>query len=196
MATNPSSEQRSGSPTPTLTQGSPDSTESDKKQELRQELIKHLSSEIATEMRYLATLRTRVVFTVLTGPFIIIGSLLVAYKGPLTLTTSHRTTVAVWSALLAYFGLGLYGAMFDFHSTNQCNKWRKAIASLLEGKDVAESDLHFEHYARTAYLTGFFLVMVAFLALVFLIMQIVPSQTPHEQERLLLVHKVYADMGR
>ena len=159
----------------------PEGLESDKSQSLREEVIKHLSSEITSEMEYLASLRTRLAFTVLTGPFIIVGSVLIAFRGPLVFRGSHGRVIFVAGAvaLLSYMLLAVYCAFLDNHSTGQCNKWRRAIVSLLNGKNVDESELVFKHYAFRAYLSVFAIVVVAFVSLIFLVLQLVPLQSPH-----------------
>ena len=54
--------------------------EIDERAGLRAEVIKHLSSEIQNQSQYLMTFRSRIAFTVLVGPFIVLGSVLVAAK--------------------------------------------------------------------------------------------------------------------
>ena len=48
---------------------------------VKAEIIKHLSSEITTQVTYLSTLRSRVALTMLVGPFVVFGSFLFATKG-------------------------------------------------------------------------------------------------------------------
>lgn len=42
------------------------------------EIVKHLSCEITKHSEYLATLRSRVFFSVLVGPFVVFGTFLLA----------------------------------------------------------------------------------------------------------------------
>jgi hypothetical protein len=151
----------------------------DDKQKLREEVIKHLSSEIASEVQYIASLRSRLMFTVLTGPFIVVGSVLVALRGPLVFTESHTKLIrwGIAGAFASYLGLAAYGALLDNHHTQLCNKWRRGIASLLQGKDPDEDTLKVKNHVWWGYMGGFALMIAAFVSLVILIMQLVP--TPH-----------------
>jgi hypothetical protein len=148
---------------------------------LREEAIKYLATEIASEVEYLSGLRTRVAFTVLTGPFIVVASILVAFKGPLAFNNAHRTPthVAIIVEIACYMSLSIYGFLMDNHSTGQCNKWRGGIAALLNGEEVKESHFVFKNYAWLAYPAGFFLVGVAFAALIFIIVQLAPPAVPN-----------------
>jgi|ERR1017187_1833918 hypothetical protein len=155
--------------------GAPDAPHDDK-QKLREELVKHLSSEIASETAYISSLRTRVAFIVMTGPFIVIGSVLVALKGPIVFTKADGAGIkyALLGGLLSYLGMGIYGAMLDNHHTGLCNKWRSGIALVVEGKALDEKNLIVKNYALAAYLCGVLLLAVSFVCWTYLVLQLIP----------------------
>lgn len=169
----------------------------DGKQTLREEVIKHISSEIIAEATYLASIRTRVGFTVLTGPFIIVGSVLVAFKGPFEFSGWNKPMI-FWcvAAFVSYMGAAGYFAMLDHHSTQQCNSWREAILKLSQGEELKKkelkagifrkrkevSGLHFEHYAQFAYPLGFLIICCAFASIIGIILQLRPVQPAVETQ--------------
>jgi hypothetical protein len=167
-------------------------------EKLSEDIIKHISGEIIAEMAYLASIRTRVGFTVLTGPFIVVGSVLVAFKGPVDFKDWHNP-ILWWSlggAFVSYMIASLYFAMIDHHTTRQCNQWRDTIVDLLQGKKLKErmlkaglfrkertvSSLHFEHYAQFAYPLGFLIICLAFISVTSIIMQLRPVPSAQDSD--------------
>ncbi len=122
---------------------------------LRAELIRHLSAEITTQEQYLSTFRSRISFSVLIGPFAVLGSLLFSAKGKLMWPHEVKPWIALTCAMLCYLGLGVYGAILDKQVTNQCNAWRKIVASLVTDDAVGTITLEFQGYHHIlAYVTG------------------------------------------
>jgi hypothetical protein len=141
---------------------------------IRIELIKHISSEILAREAFLDTLRSRMGFTILIGPFFIVGSMLIAMK-PNT-TIALPTEMWPWGALVVavacYILLGEYGARIDRHETAQCDVLRGKLLSAVRGEPLEGISLDFPahpHLAaydqRLAYLWGFSLSLGAFLGM-------------------------------
>ena len=140
--------------------------------------IEHLSRDIATHASYLMTFRSRVAFTILIGPFVLLGSFLIATKG--TVPASRLgvdAIVAIVIACLCYLALGVYGAMLDKHVTGQCNIWRRQIDSLRKDSPEEIDEIGFEHKQFRAYLTGLGLVLLAFLSIVYFLKTLLVSNT-------------------
>src|ERR1035437_703907 len=80
------------------------------KDDLRKEVIKHLSSEIGKQSDYVVTLRSRMAFTILLGPFVVVGSVLIAIKGPLHFHPLHGFSnyFAIGMAALSYLCMAYY----------------------------------------------------------------------------------------
>jgi hypothetical protein len=86
---------------------------------------------------------------------LILGSFAIAnHERTFEVNSDWRCALAALAACACYIGLGFYGARLDGHVSAQCDKWRKAIAKIAAGSQVAEVDLVFEHWPRTAYLRG------------------------------------------
>lgn len=137
-------------------------------------LIEHLSSEITTHTNYILTFRSRVTFTILVGPFILLGSFLIATKGSVaSITFSDKWSIlGIILGFLIYLGLGAYGYLLDRNVTEQCDKWRCEIARLSEGY-IEEKNLVFRHNTTLrGYLLGIILFYCAFLAITFLLKQL------------------------
>lgn len=134
-------------------------------------LIDHLSQDIATHTSYLASFRSRVAFTILIGPFVLLGSFLIATKGEIP---AVHLGLYDWAAIvvtcLCYLTLGVYGATLDKHVVQQCNTWRTQIELLHEDSSNKIGDIRFEHKNQViAYFTALALVLVAFVAIVYVL---------------------------
>lgn len=140
---------------------------------LEKELIAHLSNEIRDTSSYLSTFRSRIAFTVLIGPFVILGSFM-AFGKYTPIGTASQGTVSIIilaSACACYIALGYYGARLDKHATTQCNKWRRLIRRLSRSNDVTDEELVFEHSPVTAYMIGIILVLGGLLCIMYLLLQ-------------------------
>jgi hypothetical protein len=140
------------------------------------EIIKHLSSEIATQSEHVATLRSRISFTILVGPFVVFGSFLLATKGaqiPPQLWKLQLVAGSIASA--AYLALGWYGSLLDRQLTDQCDRWRRAILKVSNNQSLVESDLLFPHRNFIAYMIAWVLILIAFVSIAWLLLLMLPS---------------------
>jgi hypothetical protein len=130
--------------------------------EVRDELITYLSTEIQTHSQYLLTFRSRISFTVLVGPFLILGSFLVAAKP--TARNPWGTTQLVFGigAAVLYLILGIYGSTIDQHGNDQCNRWRRALVKVSTGQALDEKDLVIKDKVWWVYLIGYLVVFLVF----------------------------------
>jgi hypothetical protein len=143
---------------------------------LRAELIKHLSSEIGAQTEYINTLRSRMAFAVLVGPFAVLGSALIATKGELCTPTGILPWVAISVAGLCYLGLGFYGARLDEHVTQQCNAWQGALLSVVNEESTVKLQIQFQHSQNTAYLAGFVLLLGALAGTAVFVLKAIPAK--------------------
>lgn len=138
--------------------------------------IEHLSRDIATQTSYLVTFRSRLAFTILIGPFVLLGSFLIAANGIVPASRlGVDAIVAIVIACVCYLVLGVYGAMLDNHVTRQCNTWRRQIDSLRKDSPEEIGDIGFEHKPFRAYLAGLGLVLLAFLSIAYLLKTLLVS---------------------
>lgn len=145
--------------------------------DLAKERIEHLAKEIETVTIIQMTFRTRMGFTVLVGPFIVMGSVLLATKGKVT-----APTLDVWfvgSAILAvvsYLGLAWYGAKLDKLMSKKCNEWRAAILDLCKDIEPANDKIMFpQERTLAAYWLAFALVLIAFLSIAYCLFRVLPG---------------------
>jgi hypothetical protein len=139
---------------------------------LRIELIKHLSAEIISSSQFLHTLRSRMAFNVLIGPFLVLGSALLAATKTNTTWPNGALQLHWWwlaLAVLCYFLLGVYGYLLDQYLTGQCDFLRTALFSIAKNQPIGGVALDFSGKLKwnhkLAYLPGFAIVLVAFSAL-------------------------------
>jgi hypothetical protein len=147
------------------------------------ELIKHISAEITAQAGFLHILRARMAFTVLIGPFFLLGSFVIA-SAKVAVAWPHEAWG--WTSLVSgflllvacYFGLGEYGSRLDRYGTNQCDFWRKEMLAVVNDKPLTEINLVFPQKHRPAYLWGFVLVFGAFLGLTLVCLPILAPSGP------------------
>lgn len=138
------------------------------------ELIEYLSKEIETHTNSLMTFRSRISFAGLFGPFLLLGSLLIATKhvpGTTVPATGYKWLVAGGGLFLSYLALAWSGATVEKHVWRQCNVWRGLIAEIAQGEPVRLTAKHlkFEEHLRLGYLFCFGAMSLAFVAAVFMI---------------------------
>ena len=130
-------------------------------------IIEHLSSEITTQGANVMMFRARLSFTILIGPFVLLGSFLVATTEPLPNTgLSLLGIIAAIIAALSYIGLGCLGAVLDHHITRQCNDWRRQIDTISRGGSLDLDEFQFLPQTQVfAYPAFFLLALIAFVSM-------------------------------
>ena len=92
-------------------------------------LITHLSKEIELITNNAMIFRTRVAFTVLIGPYILLSSVFYATKGDI-ITLGEMTKTYSLAATVAYIVLGFVGGGIEWAESNRCNELRKCVLAL------------------------------------------------------------------
>lgn len=148
---------------------------------VRCEVIKHISAEITTHAEFLNTLRSRMGFTVLVGPFLVLGSVLIGTKSLPTSLAWPPTHMWQWAllalAFTCYLGLGWYGGRIDKNVTKICNGWRSTLLPLASGQSVLQQQ-SLEFPLRDivgAYLLGYALGLGAFLGMTAFLLSMLSS---------------------
>ena len=138
--------------------------------ENKEKIIEQLTQEITTTSNYVLTFRSKIAFTILIGPFVILGSFIIACKGELpNITNSWAVFTGAAIASIAYFGLGIYGALLDYNASVQCNEWRKEIAAVANNERAEIAAVQTTLKLKRAYSLGLFLVWVALLGVIYLL---------------------------
>ena len=141
----------------------------------RDELIEHLSREIDRQTSDLMTFHSRMGFTVLVGPLLLIGAFLVATEGRVAINwkalRDPLSILASISLICSYFGLGYYGGKLAQHMAEQCDIWRGDILKLAQGgkSSLKESDIKFERNMISTYLWGWFIILITFVSILILL---------------------------
>jgi len=139
-------------------------------------LIEHLSREIETHSKLLLDWRTRAAFYWLLGPFVVIGSLLIASRGIPSLSFAEPIVViASVVAALSFLTMGFIGAKLEEHIWNQCNKWRRSMARLMNDRlhKIGNADLEFDHQIKRAYMLAHGVLLVALIAILTILSRVV-----------------------
>jgi len=129
-------------------------------------LIEHLSKEIETHTNSLMTFRARINMAVFVGPFVLLGSLLIAAKGVPRGINIDAWTVAFFVGLaMSYITMGMACAGIEAHIWRQCNAWRRLIARMTidSTRKVSEEELTFSESLRKGYVIVYLAMILAFL---------------------------------
>jgi hypothetical protein len=144
------------------------------------ELMQCLSKEIETTTTNMMAFRTRIGFGMFVGPFVLLGSIIVAAKGQ---AVSFQPNWYVWAALgvdvICFLGIAYIASQIEAQAIKQCNKWRGLIADLSEGpskgidKTKLEANLRWGRWpgVETAYLVGYFLLFLSVVAAVVIMLK-------------------------
>ena len=138
----------------------------------REQLITYLSSEVETLASKTLAFRGTAAFTIWVGPFIILGSVIVATKAGLRAPSGTAVVLPAIAATLAYIALGLCGGLVELGAWHRCNVLRSLIIELSPDAEraVLEErllDRESEKYVVWTYLLVFVFVWLAFVAVYF-----------------------------
>jgi hypothetical protein len=133
-----------------------------------EKIIEHVSNEIQKVIETNMTFRTRIAFIAWIGPFILLGSLLVATKGLFRVPGGDPVFLtAVAATCLCYLLLGYIAARLEKEAGDRCNDLRQKLVrySTLQSVDgLNYTDL--DHQARVipAYMWAFTVILIGFLS--------------------------------
>jgi len=99
---------------------------------LKTALLSHFSSELINRETLIFSYRTRIGFIGLVGPFIVLGSVIVATGG---MRIENLDAVLGPLALIAlcYFLIGIVGGAIEWQAWNHCNRLRRCIVDISDG---------------------------------------------------------------
>lgn len=110
----------------------------------KEKIIDHLTKEIEVVTTNMITHRIRGAFVVWIGPFILLGSLIVATKGNFQLKTDDwdSMNIVIRVACGIYIVLGIIGGFIEWQVWSQCDKWRKSISKIAANKIKNECEMY------------------------------------------------------
>jgi hypothetical protein len=148
----------------------------------RTEMINYLTKEIETLSKNTMDARSKISFSLLIGPFIVLGSIIVSTpRTGLNLSLhSYGALIAAFVAVSAFWTLGGIAGHIEEGAWQQCNRWRKCIIKLQHDETLTEADLEelilekaLERKVKNAYLVVFLLILITFGASTFLAAELV-----------------------
>lgn len=99
--------------------------------DLSKEVIQYLSKEIETTSNSIMTFRTKIAFAVLVGPFLVLGSFLVAARSiPVSFQPGALGKLAIAFEGLCFLTIAYVCARIEGDGWRQCAEWRRLIAAL------------------------------------------------------------------
>lgn len=144
-------------------------------------LIEYLSKEIETHTNNLMTFRARINMAIFVGPFVLLGSLLIAAKGvPRNISINAWTVLSGVGITISYLTIGVVCAKIESHIWRQCNTWRHLIARVASQGNVGftEEDFTFKGSLRKGYAVAYSAMILAFLCAMQIISRIHIIATP------------------
>ena len=148
------------------------------------QVIQHLTKEIEVLSETVMTFRLRAAFTVWIGPYILLGSVIIATKGSFEINMDSPVLLLGVSfiAMGLYLGLGWAAGRIEQQAWKQCNQWRDTISRLAAG-DISSGVMLYEGMKfsglhdriRRAYLIVFGLILASFLCVGFIAAHVQPK---------------------
>ena len=134
--------------------------------EVKKAIIEQLAKEIQASADHLMSLRTRTAFTIWVGPYVVLGSVIVATKGGFTLDVhSPLFALGLLIAVGCYLALGYLAGRIEKFSLERSNQWRRCIIQVAETGRV-DPALYLDHELPSAiiraYLTIFTILLFCF----------------------------------
>jgi hypothetical protein len=137
------------------------------------EVIQYLSKEIETTTNNMMAFRTKVSFTLLFGPFVILG--VIASKGlVISLQMDWVAWIAVGGDAICFLALAFIYSIIEQHAWDKCNDWRLLIADLHKNPALAlePTKLELKYRARILYILIYSLLFLSFLAATIILVRI------------------------
>jgi hypothetical protein len=145
------------------------------------EIIAYLSKEIETTTNTMMVFRSKIAFAVFFGPFLILGSFVVAAKSlPLSIELDLYGKIAIAVGCTCFLALAVISARIEKDAANQCNLWRKLIADIHENPQTTiQGRAHWKQNKLTwTYFGAYCLLLASFISIIFISSRVKTDQTP------------------
>ena len=145
---------------------------------MKQAIIQHLSKEIEVCVNNSYLFRMRSAFSVWVGPFVLLGAVVVATKGNLSITINWISGISVVVAVLVYTLFAHLAGRIERYSHKRANILRMLLAKVASDNDV-DANFHLEDLKDSvleqkivgAYWITFSAIFILFICTVVLISQ-------------------------
>jgi hypothetical protein len=140
-------------------------------------VIDQIAKEIQSGADIITSLRTRSAFTIWIGPYIVLGSILVAVKGGFIVDWSLLSVGLLIFAALGYLAIGNLAGRIERYTMKRSNGLRQCITSIMQTGKVDRAlylDEELPGYIVSAYTIIFFILLACFVAVAFLASEIKP----------------------
>jgi hypothetical protein len=147
------------------------------------EMVEYLSKEIETLSTNTVNARNRISFSLWVGPFLVLGSIIVATQrtGFSPSMNSWKPWVAAALGSACFCALGYIAGQIEAGAWEKCNEWRQCIIKLQLEEEVLPQDLEklilykpiAERVSRV-YTYVFLIILIIFIATAYLVVQ--PAQ--------------------
>lgn len=142
----------------------------------KEKMIDYLSKEIEVQNKNMMTFRTRANLPVFLGPFVLLGSVVIAEKRvPHSLHLDALSITAIVGLAASYLLMGLAAARIELSMSRQCNRWRNLIVAIVSGtpdkKDI-ERGLEFNPTGYLGYAAVYSAMFAAFICALLIILRL------------------------
>lgn len=150
------------------------------------EMTDYLSKEIETLAKNTMDARSKISFSLLVGPFLVLGSIIVsAPKTGWSLGLhSPSAWVAAGVAVLAFWTLGIIAGYIEEGAWQKCNQWRRCIIKIQNDETLSDKELEEFILENTvvrkvapSYTVVFLLLLITFGATAYLAAKLVSTGT-------------------
>lgn len=149
--------------------------------EIRPAVIKQFAEEIQNASDSVNSLRTRMAFTIWIGPYVVLGSVIVATNGKVDLDMSRLFVGGLSLAAAGYLALGYLAGRVERYALLRCNELRHCITKMATTGHFYERrylDEVLPKHIVKAYLAVFLILLVCFFGVAVLVSGIRPRVDP------------------
>ncbi len=144
----------------------------------RDKAIEHITKEIETTINNIYTFRIRSAFTVWIGPFLLLGSVIVAKNGVYTIEFDLLSVVSGVVAFVLYMGLGIGAGVIEKTNWKRCDDLRKILMGLISEESInIDTDLFYE-LGREKKVVKFYIEVFLGIAIIFIAATLIISSPP------------------
>jgi hypothetical protein len=150
------------------------------------EMINYLSKEIETLAKNTMDARSKISFSLLIGPFLVLGSIIVSTPKTGWSPGLHSPSawIAAGVAVCAFWALGIIAGHIEEGAWQKCNQWRQCIIKIQNDVALSEDQLEELILEQTvvkkvarAYTGVFLLILITFGATAYLAAKLVSTST-------------------
>ncbi|WP_299847717.1 hypothetical protein [uncultured Roseovarius sp.] len=120
-------------------------------------IIELLLKELELTIGNTYSVRMKFIFTVWIGPFLLLGAMIVATKGNISIPSELLTWISAAVASLCYFALGFIAGRYEQGNWKRCDELRTLVANLTKLDPKLHNEVLDERNQKDVIITYFYM---------------------------------------